>query len=383
MISKRIKVLHVYKTFYPETFGGIEEAIRQICEGCEGHGIDGDVFTMGRQTGTYKLGQNSNIKIHKFKSDMNVASTPISIKALLSFRKIAKEYDVIHFHFPYPFADLLYLFSFVNKPTLMTYHSDIVRQKILKHVYFFLQEWFLRKMDGIVCTSPQYLKTSRTLQRYKHKTSVIPLGLDDVGISIGPNHYKNKYKSLLKNPFFLFIGSFRDYKGLDILISASKEVDSQFIFVGDGDKKSALVEQVKEQGKKNITFVGTVQNEEKFWLIERCLALVLPSNKRSEAFGLVQIEALMRSKPVICSEIGTGTTFVNEHLKTGLVVNPDDVASLVTALNFLLDHPQIAKEMGTQSRKRFLAFFTADKMSQGYTKMYRKAVGLENSNYPK
>ena len=299
-----------------------------------------------------------------------MASTPFSIEAFWNFRKIAKNYDIIHFHYPYPFADFLFLFSFLKKPALVTYHSDIIKQKILKFLYLPLQKMFLQRMKRIVATSPQYASTSKTLQKYERKTTVIPLGLSDFAkLSKRPDLAK-KYANIFERPFILFVGGFRSYKGLENLIQASANIKATVVIAGDGKLAPTLHQLVRSLGLTNVTFTGAIDDHEKFWLIDQCTCLILPSNQRTEAFGIVQIEALMRSKPIISTDIGTGTNFVNEHLSTGLVIDPDDNDALVTAANFMISQRNVAKEMGIQSRKRFLKHFTAKKMNEGYVKIY-------------
>jgi rhamnosyl/mannosyltransferase len=97
---------------------------------------------------------------------------------------------------------------------------------------------------------------------------------------------------------------------------------------------------------------------------------VLPASERSEAFGAVQLEAMAAGKPVVCTELGTGTSFVNVNEQTGMVVPARDSRALVRAINRLIGDPALRARMGTAGRLRVQSEFTVEKMVERVMQVY-------------
>ena len=173
-----MRVLHFYRTFYPASYGGIEQVIYQICHGCEPRGIFAEVLTLGSRE---RVGDTvfDTIPVHYAKTQFRIGGAEISASAIGRFRDLAAKADLLHYHFPWPMADVAHLVASGGKPSVLTYHSDIVRQIRLYRIYRPLMNVFLGRIDRIVATSPNYLQTSPVLAQYRDKTSVIPIGLDE------------------------------------------------------------------------------------------------------------------------------------------------------------------------------------------------------------
>lgn len=366
-----MKVLHFYKTYYPESFGGIEQVMYQICTGANKHNVSSAVLTLSNSDNLETL-QLDGHTIYRVKRHLDIASNDMSLSALSKIKELAKEYDVIHYHAPWPFADLIHFLAHIKNPTLLTYHSDIVRQKTLLKLYSPLMKSFLKSVDHIVSTSPNYLASSETLQKFKNKVSVIPIGLDKTGYDKLVNGNNERVVPFIGQRFFLFVGMLRYYKGLHVLIDSLEGLDYPLIVAGKGPLEMELKEQAKKRGLKNIHFFGQVTESEKVELYQHCYAFLFPSQYRSEAFGISLLEAAMFGKPMVSCEIGSGTTFINIANETGLVVPPENPQELRAAIKFLWDNDDQAKLMGQRANKRFNEVFTAEKMAQSYVDIYRK-----------
>ena len=172
-----MRVLHFYKTSFPDTMGGVEQVINQIARGANKLGVKTDVLSLTpkRVPRTIEI---DGYLAHRARQNVQIASTGFSMSAFLRFAQLAKKADVIHYHFPWPFMDLVHFATMVKKPTVVTYHSDIIRQKHLLKIYRPLKWKFLGSVSRIVATSPNYLMTSDVLAKFSHKVSVIPIGLD-------------------------------------------------------------------------------------------------------------------------------------------------------------------------------------------------------------
>ncbi|UVM71660.1 glycosyltransferase family 4 protein [Pseudomonas alvandae] len=368
-----MRILHFYKTYWPETFGGVERSIHAIANGAANYGIKSDVLSLSRDPDRSSI-EFSGHMAHKAKLDFEFASTGFSREVIAHFRELAAKADIIHYHFPWPMMDYVHLVSSTGKPTVVTYHSDIVKQKFLLRLYTPLMHRFLSSVDRIVATSPRYLETSKVLQRYKSKTTTIPLGLDEADYPPATLEEKAKWRSRFPGSFFLFVGVLRYYKGLHILLEAATKFDSDVVIVGNGPMERDLKRQAATLGLKNIHFVGALSDREKVALLEECTAFVFPSNMRSEAFGLSLIEAAMFGKPMITCEIGTGTSFVNLDEKTGLVVKANDVQALADAINRVARETSESECFGNAARRRFEENFSGNIMSRAYVEVYQDMV---------
>lgn len=368
-----MRVLHVYKTYFPDNYGGVPEIIRQLCNGMKIHGIESEVFTLSKNPIQKKTKFEDHF-VHNAKIDFELLSTPFSFESIKKFRLQAKDFDLIHYHYPNPFGDLLKLSSGLNQPSIVTYHSDIVRQKFSKYIYYPLEKYFLNSVEKIVCTSDKYKETSSVLKKYESKTLTISLGVSLNQSLINNEKYKNKWKNKLPKKFFLFLGVMRNYKGLDSLIEAAVSMQGNIVFCGDGPELQNLQNFADNNNMSNVYFTGKVDEVNKTALLDLCTGLVLPSHLRSEAFGLVLLEAAMRSKPLISTELNTGTSYVNEHGKTGLVVPTNNPPALRAAMERILLNSTLVKEMGAAAKKRYKKYFTAEKMCAEYSDVYRKIL---------
>lgn len=371
-------MLHFYKTALPESRGGIEQVINQLCRGASLHGIQSEVLTLSASgsTATFKYDSYLN---HRAKLDFHLASTGFSLSAFARFAKLAEKADLIHYHFPWPFMDLVHFATRVKKPSLVTYHSDVVRQKNLLRVYRPLMNAFLTSTKRIVASSPNYLESSDVLQKFAGKVQVITYGLDKSTYPTPDPADMARWGGKLGPKFFLFVGVLRYYKGLHILIEAAQGLDYPIVIAGAGPIEAKLKIQARALGLKNIHFLGHLSEADKAALLTLCYAVVFPSHLRSEAFGISLLEGAMFGKPMISSEIGTGTTFINIADETGLVVPPSDPLALRNAMQKLWEQPQQAAAMGRRAEERYATHFTADKMVSAYVDLYRELVNQHAS----
>ena len=344
--------------------------INQIARGANKLGVKADVLSLTPERVPRTI-EIDGYLAHRARLDVQIASTSFSISAFSRFAQLAKKVDVIHYHFPWPFMDVVHFATMVRKPTVVTYHSDIIRQKHLLKIYRPLMWKFLGDMNHIVATSPNYLATSDALAKYRHKASVIPIGLDKATYPVPSSEKLAYWLQRFGRKFFLFVGVIRYYKGLHILIEAVKGTDYPVVIVGAGPIEEELKQKVAQLGLTNIHFLGHLPDEDKVSLLTLCYGVLFPSHLRSEAFGVSLLEGAMYGKPMISSEIGTGTTFINIANETGLVVPPNDPAALRLAMQNLWEDPEQAAEMGRRAEERYWRHFTADQMVRSYVDLYR------------
>jgi glycosyltransferase involved in cell wall biosynthesis len=368
--QKMIKVLHFFKTYYPETMGGIEQVIFQIAQGGAKHGFASEVLYLSDR-GAARNELVGNHLTHRSKLDLHVASTGLSLSAFKDFSALAKEADVIHYHFPWPYMDLVHFASRHGKPSVVSYHSDIVKQKTLLKFYQPLMNGFLSSVDCIVASSPNYAQSSPVLTRFKDKVEIIPYGLDRATYPAVGEQKLAYWRDQVGEKFFLFVGALRYYKGLEYLLQAASITRLPVVILGRGHIEQELKEQASRLGLSNVHFLGGLDDDDKAALLTLCHAFVFPSHLRSESFGISLLEAAMYGKPLISCEIGTGTTFINIADETGLVVPPRDPVALAQAMTTLWQNDEMAVAMGQRAMQRYEAVFSAETMVRAYAGVYR------------
>jgi rhamnosyl/mannosyltransferase len=297
-----------------------------------------------------------------------ISSTPISVAY---WRAVAQERaDIAHLHFPYPWGELANYFLGRARRTVITYHSDIIRQKFLRVAYAPLMWRVLARADRTIATSPNYARTSAVLARFAEKCVVVPLGIEPA-----PFERAAQVGTSSRLPLqVLFVGHLRYYKGVDYLLRALAELPhARLTIVGAGPMERAWRALARElRIADRVMWAGAVRDEDLPAYYAACDVFVLPACERSEAFGVVQLEAMAAGKPVVCTEIGTGTSFVNVDGVTGFVVPARDSHALAQAMARLLDHAELRARMGAAGRARVQREFTVEKMVEGVMGVYER-----------
>ena len=372
-----MRVLNVYRTYFPDPPGGLQEAIRQICLSTTGLNVANTIYTLSPKFIPKQINYHEASVIRE-RSWIAPASCDIgSLAAFSTFSKLAKETDILHYFFPWPFADVLHAATSTEKPAMMTYISDVVRQRFLGAAYAPLMWRTLKQMKVIVANCPTYAETSPILSdpSIREKVRIIPLGINENSYpKEGDDSIFARTGVISLEPYFLFLGVLRYYKGIHTLISAARHLNAKIVIAGSGNMLQSLRQQVENLGINNIVFAGQVTDAEKVSLIKNCCALILPSHLRSEAYGMVLVEASMMGRPMISCEIGTGTSFVNQHEVTGLVVKPENVDEMRDAMQMLLNSNNLAQKLGQSARLRYENMFSGEVLGKAYSAIYQELL---------
>ena len=367
-----MRVLHVYATYYPDRTSGVAECIRQLGLGLRGLDVETRIFALSPRPHPETIAHPEG-KVFRSKAWAAPASCDIGgFAALRQYRRLCAWADVVHHHAPWPFGDFLHFLSGCRKPLVVTWHSDVVRQKLLGLACAPLRDALLRRARAVVATSPAYARTSPVLSRENvaAKLCVIPPGMQDrCGRAASvPAMAGNP---AVGAPFILFLGALRYYKGLPFLIEAARDSSVPVVICGAGDDRELR----RVAGSSpHITFAGHVCEEQKWALLRACSALVLPSHLRSEAYGMVLVEAAMCGKPMISCEIGTGTSFINKHGETGFVVEPGSPAALASAMKRLLEDQALREKFGRAARERYEDSFDGRRAAEAHLRLYREIL---------
>lgn len=282
---------------------------------------------------------------------------------------------IIHVHMPNPLADFSYLLARPRSKLIVMYHSDIVRQKIFLPIYRPVLFSLLRKAEFIIATSQNYIESSYILRKFKDKCVVIPLGADTERFRLVDSleEKAREIKERFGRRILLFVGRLVYYKGLEYLIGAMKDIEAHLIVIGTGPLKKKLNRLVERlRLKDRVSFLYNISDDELPAYYYASDIFILPSIERSEAFGIVQLEAMACAKPVISTRLTSGVPFVNLDNETGLVVAPRSSIEISRAANLLLADNALRGKMGRRGRERVEEMFTKEAVAEQVKKLYRR-----------
>ena len=364
-----MKVLQLGK-FYPIR-GGVEKVMWDLTSGLSARGIDCDMLCAELEKDEI-IHLNEHGRVICVKAWMKKAATMIAPKMVTWLRKHKDEYDIIHVHHPDPMACLALRLSGFKGRVILHWHSDILKQKTLLKFYAPLQRWLIRRADTIIGTTPVYLKESPYLQEDQGKTVAVPIGIEPV--TFDPTLAEQWKKRYPGKKLVVSIGRLVPYKGYPYLISAARQLGPgyQVLIVGDGPIRESLENDIRINGVEGtVKLLGYVEDNEAHALLAACDVFVLSSVMKTEAFGIVQIEAMSLEKPVIATKIPeSGVSWVNADGVSGLNVPVRDATALAEAIRRICSDDSLHQVLAQGARSRYLENFTIERMIEKTIKVY-------------
>lgn len=369
-----MKILQLGK-FYPPDTGGMETALYNITEELNQRGIQCDVLCANKEK-EYRNDLLNGYKVIRTSSYGIVASTSISPQMIRELKKIITNYDILHIHHPNPTANLaLFMANPKKQKVVIHWHSDIIKQELELRFYKPLLIWMLKKADVIIGTSQKYIDESLQLKDFKNKCVPIPIGIKKNDIGVDENKFE-EIKVRFKNKKIIFsLGRFIYYKGFEYLIESAKYLPDNYVILlgGDGELKEKYEQIIRENGlSENVFLVGKIDQKDLGSYYEACDLFCLPSIAKSEAFGLVMVEAMSFGKPIVATKIkGSGTDWVNHNEITGLNVEPKNPEQLAKAFKTILENQEIYSKFSKNAFQRYLNEFTIETEIEKLIKVYR------------
>lgn len=360
---------------YGASLGGVERHVQSLIEGLAGRVRFVDLVPS--RDGRFHEHRIAGNPAYELPILGTIASAPLCPSMPLWARRLHREqrFDLVHLHFPDPTSHLAALALPTSLPVVISWHSDIVRQKRLRMLYRPFESRILRRAAAIVVATPRHYTSSTVLRSasIEHKLSVVPYGMDFARFDAPPagaEEIRRRHGTRL----VFALGRHVYYKGFEYLIEAMARVPNARLLLGsDGPLTPALRAQAAALGLGDrVVFLGRVPEDELSAYYHAADVFCLPSVEPAEAFGLAQAEAMACGRPVVCCELNNGVTYVNRHGETGLVVSPRDAASLAAALRELLDNPQRREQMGKAAAQRLRAEFTIAAQCDGMMKVYER-----------
>ena len=348
------KVIHIYKTYKPFTHGGVETYIDSIIN-YKNSKFKHTLLSIGNINHT-----NQKKKI--FKKSFSINSDTISFQLFFYlYKNVDRKNNILHLHTPWPSMELfLNIVGFEN--IVLTYHSDIVRQKLSNFFYKIINIKLLKKnrIKKIIVTSNIYYKTSKILMHIpRSKIRIIPIGIDDLSIP-------SKKSISKKLKYILFIGSNRTYKGIILLERLIKKRNFNIVIIGSNLKKFNQY--------KNVKVYENINDIDKEKLISKAYLLLMTSITRNEAFGIALIEALRSGLPLISPNIKSGVSWINKHNETGYQYNTGNFDDMLNKIYKLM---RIDKKsyniMCKNAQTRYKRYFKLNTMMKKIENVYKSA----------
>lgn len=377
-----MRVTMVNKYYHPH-LGGIEHHMRDLANGLTARGEEVRVLVANeaREGATDIV---DGVSVERLPRLLAYSSTPIvpSMRRALAAEPLRDDApDVVHLHSPYPWGELSWLTSGVSVPTVLSYHSDIVRQRIMGAAYRPILERVLDKVDLIIAGSPNMVEHSELLAPRADKCRVVPYGIDVSLYDYTPQTTARaaQLRSAHARPVVLFVGRLVYYKGADVLLRAMKHVDADVVLIGRGPMEAELREYAVAHGiSSRVTFLPPCDDAELAAWYHAADVLALPSVARSEAFGLVQVEAHAAGTPAVSTDLTTGVPFANLHDVTGLTVPVGDSEALSAALTRILTDDELRARLSKGAHDRARRDFTIDRMAEQAVAVYTEARELHS-----
>ena len=367
---RRLKVLQIGK-FYPPHPGGMETHLRDLCRELQKF-ADVTVVVASDDRRTTDI-LDRGVKILRVGTLCKLASTPICPGMVRAIH--AAKADIIHIHLPNPYAVFAYLASGHRGRLVLTYHSDVVRQELLARAFRPILFRALDRCAAVIAATQEYLDSSPVLSRRRSRCQVVPFGIPVEQFQHCDAAEVARIRDQYGPRIAITVGRLVYYKGLEYLIAAMRKVRGRLLIVGDGPLQSRLERQVRaEKLSEQIVFLGQVRDLIPYY--HAADLFVLASVARSEAFGIVQLEAMACGKPVVNTRLPSGVPFVSLDGITGITVPPANPEALANAMNLLFDDPVRRGEYGAAARRRAQQEFNVELMARRTFQLYQRAMQL-------
>lgn len=375
-LQSNMRILQLGK-FYPIQ-GGVEKVMYDLLIGLTEKGIHCDMLCAHDGKNAVEINVSGGNKIFCSRTLFKKYATMLSPQMIIKLRQISASYDIVHIHHPDPMATLALWLSGYKGKVVLHWHSDIVKQKKLLWLYLPLQHWLIKRADLIIGTSPVYIAASRHLTHVQSKCTYLPIGISPINPDIEKvSQLKQRYQG---KKIVFSLGRLVHYKGYCYLIDAAKYLDDSYVVLigGAGALYDELAQQIHYNGLGDrVKLLGRITDEDLPAYYGACDVYCLSSIMKTEAFAIVQIEAMSCGKPVIsCNIPDSGVPWVNADGKSGLVVEPEDGKALADAIVKIMSSPSLYQHLSAGAKDRFQELFVKQKMIDSCYSLYRQLLSV-------
>jgi glycosyltransferase involved in cell wall biosynthesis len=369
-VARRYRVMHLATYAVPHV-GGVEMHMHALCKALSEHL---DVLEAGGGGPRFRSAQYviDGFPVTQLATPLTLRSATICPGIPQAIR--SSRADLVHLHMPNPFGAAAYLLSGHSGRLIVTWHFDVVRQRVMKKLLEPLFSRILSRAWAVVATSPNIARSSEVLQAFSDRVRVIPYGIDYEPY----NHSRDSEVAAIRERYgpriVLGVGRLVYYKGWQYLISAMSQVNAKLLIAGEGPLREELRRQVQAEGiTDRVQFLGEKTPPELIPFYQACDIFAL-SSVRGEAFGIVQLEAMAAGKPVVNTRLDSGVPFVSRDQESGFTVPPHDSNGLAQAINRLLEDEPLRLSYGREGRLRVQREFSVRQMTETMLKLYDEAL---------
>lgn len=380
MDPKELRVLQLGK-FYPVK-GGVEKVEYELMVGLSRAGVRCDMLCASSEGGDRVERVNGLAELLCCRTLAEASATMLSPSLVRTLRRVCGCYDIIHVHHPDPMACLALWLSGYGGRVVLHWHSDILKQRVLLHFYRPLQRWLVRRADLIVGTTPVYLSGSPFLRGFEWKCRCLPIGVEPMRPEArGVSEVRARYGG---RKIVFSLGRLVPYKGYRYLVEAARHLGDDYVVLigGTGPLCSSLLDQITSMGLHGkVQLLGRVSEEDLPSYYGACSVFCLSSIQKTEAFGIVQVEAMSCGKPVVATRIpGSGVSWVNADGESGVNVPPRDPAALARAIEHVCGDDVVYGRYCSGALRRYRSLFTREHMIDNCLKLYLDCYGQRKTN---
>ncbi|HJS77997.1 MAG TPA: glycosyltransferase [Burkholderiales bacterium] len=368
-----LRILQHVKSFHT-TRGGVERVVEELVPELNRlPDVEADVLCQGPEARAYALPGKG--RVTQAKTDLELGGASLSRGDFRQWVRAAGRYDIVHVHLPWPQSNLNLFLKRFDGAVVVHWHSDIVRQRMLYAGFQWLERWLLHRADRICVTSPKLLAESAGLEGFRGKAVAVPIGMPESAHEIGADEIRALRERHSARTLVFALGRLVPYKGFEHLVRAAALLkgNAAILIGGDGPLAAglrSLIAQLGVAGK--VKLLGALSDRDVELHMRACDVFCLPSVQKSEAFGIVQVEAMRAGRPVVSTRIrGSGVDWVNQDGVTGYTVPVGDAQALAQALNRFAGDTPIARRLGEAARRRYEAHFTARGMAEAVRAVYQ------------
>jgi ABC-type polysaccharide/polyol phosphate export permease/glycosyltransferase involved in cell wall biosynthesis len=370
--NRRLSVLHIFKIYYPDLFGGTLSVIRDICAGLKEKFVFG-VLVCSNSGGQRRIVVN-DVSVERVRSLGEVLSLPFAPTYPLRLWRRMATHDLLVLHAPFPLADLVFALGIGRKrPLVVHWHADIVTHAAFKRFVEPLMRRTLRRAEAIIVSDAILLSETPLLREFADKCHVVPFGVDVSKYDLPPPRHSDVKAG--RGRLVLACGRLVPYKGFDVLIRAAVGQTFEVWIVGEGRERLRLEKMIRSLGVGDrVCLLGSIPDCELAKLMHIADVFVMPSVTAAETFGLAQLEAMAAGRPIINTSLDTAVPHVARHGIEAITVPPGDHERLAEAIDVLIRDPERRERMGRAARQRAeMKYSTAD-FKVGIETIYRHAL---------
>ncbi|TWI66067.1 rhamnosyl/mannosyltransferase [Desulfobotulus alkaliphilus] len=374
--------------FYPPSIGGIETAVQQYARWYQAMGFRVQVLCCANERCMRtSMEEIEGIRIIRCASLGNILSTPASLHFFLHFFRLAHRADIVHINLQFPWASMAASLplSRIRGRLIVTYHSDVFRQRKLKHITYIFDRNVIRKADTVITGSLALQKSSEVLSSIPRSMDVLPFAMDldfvereKRAYACSENHRKIFLpENFIRDGYYVFFGRLVAYKGTRVMEEAFRMLAEQgtpinLIVFGNGPERYRFIRLAKEFGKNILFFDSTLPHGSKYHLLAHARALLFPSEFPSEAFGIAQLDAMAVEKAIINTKLGTGVNWVAPDRLCAITLEAGNPSMLASTLLECEAGKHDLEKLGKAGKKRVQELFSEQSVGQQFARIVRR-----------